>query len=173
MLNILLPIETPELLLRKFRPEDGEGLYAYLSDPETVYFEPYGPLTREQACAEAQARAQSRCFVAVERAGVLIGHLYFAVNGDCAELGYVFSPAYQGHGYATQAARALMNAAFSAGLQRVTAECALENPRSWHLLERLGMRRVSETPHNVCFKQDASGNDLWWTRLEYEIRREV
>ena len=86
MLNILLPIETPELLLRKFRPEDGEGLYAYLSDPETVYFEPYGPLTREQACAEAQARAQSRCFVAVERAGVLIGHLYFAVNGDCAEL---------------------------------------------------------------------------------------
>lgn len=52
MLNILLPIETPELLLRKFRPEDGEGLYAYLSDPETVYFEPYGPLTREQACAE-------------------------------------------------------------------------------------------------------------------------
>ena len=172
MLNILLPIEIPGLLLRKFRPEDGEGLYAYLRDPETVWFEPYGPLTREQAFAEAEARAQSRSFVAVEREGTLIGHLYFAVNGDRAELGYVFSPAFQGKGYATRAARALVDAAFCAGLKRVTAECALENPRSWRLLERLGMQRISETPHGVCFKEDASGQWIWWTRLEYELFRE-
>ncbi|HEY3191114.1 MAG TPA: GNAT family protein, partial [Solirubrobacteraceae bacterium] len=59
-----------------------------------------------------------------------------------AELGYGLARAYWGHGYATEAAGLLLGFAFARlGLVRVEALCSVDNERSVHTLERLGLRR--------------------------------
>jgi RimJ/RimL family protein N-acetyltransferase len=59
-------------------------------------------------------------------------------------LGYALSPAYWGHGYATEAARAMVRYAFQEmKLPRLLAETSEENTRSQNVMRRLGMRLVS------------------------------
>jgi RimJ/RimL family protein N-acetyltransferase len=59
-----------------------------------------------------------------------------------ADLGYTLDPAYAGHGYATEAARAVVDMAFDElGVRRVTAGAFVDNTASVRVLEKLGMRR--------------------------------
>ena len=63
-------------------------------------------------------------------------------RGTQAELGWVLDPACTGRGYATEAVRELLRHCFQdLGVRRVTATCFLANASSWHLMERVGMRR--------------------------------
>ena len=55
-------IHTERLLVRRFTPMDGSDFAGILTDPETVYYEPYEVFTREQAVAEAAIRAGARFF---------------------------------------------------------------------------------------------------------------
>jgi ribosomal-protein-alanine N-acetyltransferase len=56
------------------------------------------------------------------------------------EIGYSVLPAFRGHGYATEAARALVAwAAAQPGVRRVTAECLEDNLASIRVLEKAGM----------------------------------
>lgn len=65
-----------------------------------------------------------------------------AAKGVEAELGWVLDPRYTGHGYATEAIRAVIDVCFGPlGLRRVHAGCFADNEPSWRLMERLGMRR--------------------------------
>jgi len=69
-----------------------------------------------------------------------------------AELGWVLDPAHTGHGYATEAVRALLTYCFDElGVHRVVANCFLANNTSWRLMERVEMRReghgISESWH--------------------------
>ena len=73
-------------------------------------------------------------------------------RGTQAELGWVLDPAYTGHGYATEAVRALLTYCFDdLGVRRVVANCFLANDTSSRLMDRVGMRReghaVSESLH--------------------------
>lgn len=166
-------IVTDRLVLRDFAPEDGEGLYAYLSDPEVVQFEPYPPFTRAAAREEAARRAKDGAFIAVCRQGELIGNLYFSPeNGGSRELGYVFRRDVWGQGYAHEAAYRLLLEAFAGGLHRVYAECNPENPRSWRLMERLGMRREGYFKQNVFFRRNANGLPCWQDTCLYAVLRE-
>jgi len=59
-----------------------------------------------------------------------------------AQLGYVFDPAYGGHGYATEAVTAVVGHAFDQlGVRRITAGCFADNLASVRILEKVGMRR--------------------------------
>ncbi|QDZ15601.1 GNAT family N-acetyltransferase [Humibacter ginsenosidimutans] len=59
-----------------------------------------------------------------------------------AEIGWVFHPAVHGRGYATEAAKALLNVAFGElGAHRVYAELDAANEASARLCEILGMTR--------------------------------
>ncbi len=59
-----------------------------------------------------------------------------------AHLGYVFDPAYGGHGYATEAVSAMVAYAFDRlGVRRITAGCFADNLASVRILEKVGMRR--------------------------------
>ena len=59
-------IHTERLLVRRFTPMDGSDFAGILTDPETVYYEPYEVFTREQAVAEAAMLAHNPAFYAVE-----------------------------------------------------------------------------------------------------------
>lgn len=172
MLSLSLPILTGRLTLRAFRPDDGADLCEYLGDPETVFFEPYDAYTREAADREAARRTDDPAFVAICLGEKLIGNVYLGPDDEpgTAEIGYVLNRAYWGHGYATEAARAVIDAAFALGVRKISAGCAENNPHSWRLLERLGMRLVEKIPRAVTFKKDAQGRDIWLDARRYEVK---
>ena len=169
-------METNRLIIRPFVKEDADDLYAYLSREEVVRYEPYPPFNREQAAEEAVRRANDPNFHAVvlKAENRVIGNLYFAPGDfDTWELGYVFHDAYWGHGYAAEACRALLTQAFTQGnVHRVIAMCNPENIASWHLMERLGMRREGHLRKNIWFFKDENDRPVWQDTYEYALLRE-
>lgn len=168
----MIKITTDRLIIRRFRPEDGEAFYDYISREEVCRYEPYFPYDREGAYREAARRAGDADFYAVTlRDGTLIGNIYFS-RRECEswEIGYVFNPKYRGAGYATEACRAMIDHAFQ-NLEtcRVEAWCCPLNSASWKLLERLGMRREAHMLRNHYFKRDENGNPIWMDTFVYAI----
>lgn len=168
-------LTTERLLIRRFRPSDAEALYAYLSDEEVVHFEPYEVVSWEEAVEEASRRASDSSFYAVclRDSGQLIGNLYLGQEEfEAWEIGYVFNRSYQGKGYATESASRLLRYAFEQlGARRVTAGCALQNPASWRLLERLGLRREGVQRQRLWFKRDRDGRPEWLDSCLYAMLR--
>lgn len=169
-------LETDRLMTRRFHEEDWQDLHAYLSLPEVVKYEPYDVFT-EDACRELAARrADDPAFWAVclKADDTLIGNVFFQWQ-EPKELGtwvigYVFNPAYQGQGYATESCRRVMEYGFSERkARRVVAMCNPKNSASWRLLERLYMRREGHLQKNIYFKKDEQGNPVWVDTYEYAI----
>lgn len=166
-----MELRTERLLLRCFRAEDENDLYAYLSDPEVVQYEPYRPFDRDACQREIQSRASNPSFVAVELNGRVIGNLYYGWEDEhTCEVGWVFAKAFWGHGYASEAARALIGYLFRReGAHRVIAMCDPQNAASWKLCERLNMRREAFFKQNVYFFCDDNGQPLWKDTYVYAI----
>lgn len=168
--------ETERLYARGYAAEDAQALHAMLSDAETVRYEPYDVLDASACAREACRRARDEAFMAICRKedDSLIGTVYLGREApDEYELGYVFNRAFWGRGYAGEAARGALGYAFTAlGARRVCAGAAAQNPRSWHLLERLGMRRTARRERDVYFKLDENGEPLWLDSLDYVITRD-
>ena len=51
----MIKITTDRLIIRRFRPEDGEAFYDYISREEVCRYEPYFPYDREGAYARRRA----------------------------------------------------------------------------------------------------------------------
>ena len=164
--------QTNRLNLRRFREEDLNDLYEYLSDEQVVKFEPYRPMTLEEARENLAWRIGTEEMIAVEHAdtGKLIGNVYLG-NRDFAslELGYVFNRAYWGRGYARESCEAMIAHAFSRGIHRIFAKCDPRNEPSWHLLEALGFQREAHLHENVYFWKDENGNPIWKDTYIYSI----
>lgn len=166
-------IVTDRLIIRKFEASDWQDLYEYLSDEEVVKFEPNDVYTENQAIEEAIRRSNNESFYAVclKKDEKLIGNLYLDKGEfDTFELGYVFNRQYQGQGYATEGANALIDYAFEyLGARRIIAMCNPMNERSWKLLERLHLRREGLLRQNVYFKTDINGDPIWLDTYEYAV----
>ncbi len=172
-------LETPRLIVRTFRPEDWKDLQAYISRPEVMRFERPWDASDDACRQRVAAFADGGAFWAVESKdnGRMIGHVYFAQiqppDFRTWTLGYIFNNDYHGHGYATEACRALLDEGFRhLGIHRVVAKCAPENEPSWRLMERLGMRREGFSPQCVTFRQTAEGQPVWWDELTYAVLEE-
>jgi len=63
-------------------------------------------------------------------------------DGGCAEIGYGLAPSARGHGYAAEAAVALLRVAADLGLVKVIADTTLDNIASQRTLVRAGFRLV-------------------------------
>ena len=167
-------IETQRLVVRPFRSDDRQDLHAYLSLPEIYEFEPGEPVDADQARALADERSRGCVFWAVELRAErrMIGHLYFQPVEPAElrtyELGYIFNPRYHRHGYATEAARALVGHAFAMlGAHRVVARCNPANIASWRVLEKTGFVREGHLRRNIFFRRDGEGRPIWQDTFEY------
>lgn len=169
-------LETERLVIRRFKEKDWKDLYEYLSDEEVVRYEPYQAFSIEASQNEAKSRAESPAFLAVclKENNKLIGNIYFAKQEfKTWEIGYVFNRSYQGRGYATEAANAVIAYGFNTrGARRIVAMCNPLNTASWRLLERLGMRREGHLKQNIYFKKDEKGNPIWSDTYEYAILKD-
>lgn len=166
---------TERLTLRPFTADDGPALHGYLSRPDVVRFEPYGPMSLVACTAEATRRANDRRFVAACLPdGTLVGHVFHALEEPADwrtwTVGYVFHPDHWGHGYATEATRAVVDHCFiEQDAHRVVARCDPENHRSWQVLERLGLRQEAHEHRNASFRTGVDGLQIWHDSLLYAV----
>ncbi|MBO5670008.1 MAG: GNAT family N-acetyltransferase [Clostridia bacterium] len=179
--RISLPVTTDRLLLRPYLREDAEDFFAYMSDEETLRFEPYPPLDRASSDEELASRIANPDFIAVclppdekHPWGRLIGHIFFS---PCAfstwEIGWMLDRTNWKHGYAAEAAEAVIGHAFRAGLaHRVIAMCNPENTASVRVMQRLGMRYEGTLVKNLYFETDASGSPIWLDTAMYALLAE-
>ncbi len=173
-----LPLRTERLALRPFRPGDEADVLAYRSIPDVCRYIPADPLQESQAqefiasrCGRTSIVADGdRIVLAVELAGLVIGDVLIKtaeLADRQAEIGWVLSPRFQGHGYATEAARGLADACFGdLGMHRVWAVLDARNGASARVCERLGMR------HEAHLRQDLWMKGQWTDSLIYAILRD-
>ena len=133
-------------------------------------FIPEGPFSADQAreFVEKQAGLESENLaVVLKDEQRLIGHMNFHpwFAPSTYEIGWVFHPAYQGRGYATEAAQALLRYGFETlRFHRIVATCQPENPASFRVMEKLGMRR--EGHFRECI---LCPDGTWWDEYFYAL----
>jgi RimJ/RimL family protein N-acetyltransferase len=177
-----LPLETPRLLIRPFRDFDLEPFLAYRNDPEVARYQGWSiPYSRQNAIdfidemKDKQPAPGEWLQLALElrTTGETIGDITFHLlrsDPRQAYLGYSLARAHWGHGYASEAARALLDYLFhELKLHRVIAECDVENLASQRLLERLGFRREAHLVENIFFKGQY-GSEYHYAILKKEWR---
>lgn len=167
---------TTRLVIRRFAINDWPDLHEYLSDERVVKYEPYPPFTEEQSKQAAEHRAMSEDFWAVclKETGKVIGNIYLSEQEQQNwEIGYVFNFSYQHKGYATEAAKALIEMVFcDKSAHRIYANCNPENSPSWKLLERIGFQKEAHLRKNVYFNCSVDGVPLWQDTLIYGLLKE-
>ena len=184
MLKPAYPISTARLHLRPFKDDDFADLYAYHSLTEVARFL-FWQVRNAQETKEALAHKQRQTVLAEEGAVLclavclnesnkVIGEVTLFWRSEeqrQGEIGFVFNPKFGGHGYATEAAHALLSLGFEKlGLHRIYARCDARNVASYKLLGRLGMRCEAHFIHNEIFKGEW-GEELVYALLEEEWRR--
>ena len=156
--------ETERLILRRYQKEDLPDLFEYLSDMEVVEYEPYKPLTLDEARENLEWRIGTDEMIAIElkNSHKMIGNVYMGKREfEALEMGYVLNKNYWGYGYAAESCKALIEQAFSNGIHRIYAECDPRNRNSWKLLERLGFQREAYFRKNVYFWKDENSKAIW------------
>jgi len=160
------PILTERLRLRPFNRGDVDAVYEYRQREDVARFLFDLPMTRE-TCAEAvQQRVGQislydegdKIILAVDRRADnrLIGEISLILRSEewsQGEIGYIFHPEVHGHGFATEAARALLAFGFDEyGMHRIMARCDARNTASSRVMERLGMRREAHFREHMLVK---------------------
>lgn len=147
-------IETPRLILRKWRDEDRAPFAAINADPRVMGFLPR-PLDRRISdevldTLKAHFKAHSFGLWALElrSSGEMIGFTglklisFAAPFAPGVEIGWRLAFPHWGKGFATEAARASLDFAFQRlNRAEIFAITPTRNLRSRHLMERLGMTR--------------------------------
>ena len=164
MNDAIIIVETERLILRRYKKEDVQDLFEYLSDKEVVKYEPYKQQTFDETKENLEWRISTDEMVAVELKNLhkMIGNVYMGKRDfEALEIGYVFNRNYWGYGYAAESCKALIQQAFSNGVHRIYAECDPNNKSSWKLLEALGFQREAYFRKNVYFWKDETGKPIW------------
>lgn len=171
------PIETERLLLRPYTPADFDGLLAIESRADVnryLYSEARGPAevrdVLERKLAETSLRDDGDTLaVAAElrATGAMIGGCilhWTSREHRVGEIGFIFHPDHHGRGYATEAARPLLEFGFATvGLHRIVGRLDARNLASARVLEKLGMRREALLIENEFIKGE------WQSELDYAI----
>ena len=178
------PLETERLLLRPFGEGDFDALYAMQSDVESarwLYNEPRTPeqtrslLAVKIAGAELTKEGDWLSAAVIARAtGEHVGDVslnWASEEHRTGEIGFIFHPAHQGRGYATEAAHRVLAFAFEdLRLHRVIGRLEPRNTASARVLEKLGMRREAHLVENEWVKGEWQ-SELVYAILEHEWRQ--
>lgn len=168
-------VDTNRLILRNFRQSDAADLFAYLHQPRARCFASLRLADLDAARAEAETRSGSDEHIAVCLRGSdrLIGDLFFVHEPpDTYSVGWNFNADFGGAGYASEAARALLDHLFQVnGARRLYAYVEVGNHASQRLCERLGMRREGLFREFVSFVHDDQGAPIYEDTMQYAILR--
>ncbi|BFU42455.1 GNAT family N-acetyltransferase [Krasilnikovia sp. MM14-A1004] len=174
------PIRTERLLLRPLTTDDADALLTYRSVPDVCRYVPFEPMDR-QTILDRMATVWANTGLTDEGQALTLG-VELAADSDLigdvvlfwhsrehssGEIGYVINPEHVGHGYATEAARAMLRLGFEElGLHRIIARLDERNDASANVARRLGMRQEARLVHNEFFKGE------WSTELDFAMLAE-
>lgn len=147
--------ETERLTLSQFEDADASALYEIMRKLEVMYAWEHGfnlEETREWITHQKKCYQQKGFgFLAVllKETSALIGQAGLHSSGIegqlVTEIGYIFDNSVWGKGYATEAAKALVQVAFDTlGVDKLYCTMRPENLPSVKVAERLGFRRIGE-----------------------------
>jgi RimJ/RimL family protein N-acetyltransferase len=172
------PIETERLLLRPYTLDDYDAFYGMQSLPDVVRYLYWDVRSADEIREVLASKVTKRSTIqhegealqlAIELPGlgVIVGDVVLAWVSEehqAGEIGYVLHSDHQGHGYATEACRVMLRLGFEElGLHRIVARCDARNTASWHVMERLGMRREANLRENEFVKGE------WTDELVYAM----
>ena len=177
-------MKTERLILRPFRLEDAADVFEYLKEPMVNCFAcmKLNSLAEANAAVKEKTEHSEFCFaIVLKDTGKVIGEIWAheeSSQPDKAE-NYVedtfspcwmLNPAYQGKGYAYEAAKAFFDYLFrEKGARRLYAFTEDYNLSSQRLCEKLGMRREGLFLEFVSFVNDAEGNPIYENTMQWAI----
>ncbi len=170
--DIHVNVTTKRLLIRTFQEQDWEAVYSYTSDEKVMHYMPEGVFNEEQAkkfIAENSNDKAKHFAIVSNNCEQVIGHIVFhpCFGDHTYEIGWVLNPAYQNQGFASEAARAVLDYGFNEKkLHRIIATCQPENIASYKVMEKIGMRREG------YFKKCIPYGKEWWDEYYYAVLRE-
>jgi RimJ/RimL family protein N-acetyltransferase len=143
--RILTVIETERLVLRAPCPNDAEALAHLINDRRIAENTaripyPYSGEDAEQFIAAVNRQDGEVAFL-ITLDDALIGGCGVAQSGSGPELGYWVGVPFWGQGFATEAARAVIDYAFGVlGHEELEAGARVSNPASRRVLEKCGFQ---------------------------------
>lgn len=167
-------MKTKRLTLRPFSEQDFSDACEIYEDDLTCRYllhDPWRPDNREQAFAEKlqqNSLASGKLSLACLLGSKMIGELVFWYTDmrQTVEIGFAFNRAYAGLGYATEAARAIVEWLFEKeGVHRIQANMDARNKASSRVCERIGMRREAH------FLEDFWNKGQWTDSFIYGMLR--
>jgi len=174
-----MELTTERLILREFRQDDWHAVMVYQSDPRYLRYGPWTERTPEAVQAfvqmflsnqQEQPRRKFQLAITLKSTRQLIGNCGIRLGSPAmldaesheADIGYELSPEHWGQGYATEAARLIVQFGFTElHLHRIESWCIADNAASAHVLEKLGMRLEGRQREKEYFK------GRWWDTLLY------
>lgn len=143
----LKELQTARLILRPPQLQDAKAIAALANDiriaQNTLRLpHPYTVADAEKFIASMDKGEGEAAFIVTLRSGALIGIAGIArLNGNAPELGYWLGVPFWGHGYATEAARAVIDHAFTEiGCEQLQSGARISNPASRRVLEKCGFQ---------------------------------
>lgn len=149
-------LTTERLVLRAYESTDWARVHIYGSDPEFSKYEVWGPnttteesfnfVTRMIELAKLTPRYKFELAVCLKDSGLLIGGCGLRKETELSHigsLGWAINPEFQNKGFATEAARALIDFGFNdLKLSVIYATCDTRNAASYKVMEKSGMKKV-------------------------------
>ena len=151
-------LETERLILSPEVPDDAGWFADLLPARGGATFTPAEARQRIAVMADRMAASGIGALVLRTRTdGEALGYCALIIGRSTLEepeLAYELLPSAHGRGYATEASRALLDAAFATGRGRIWSTVRSWNAPSLRVLEKLGFRRDRTTA-------DADGELIW------------
>jgi RimJ/RimL family protein N-acetyltransferase len=171
------PFELPAgpLLLRPWREDDADRVWAALQDPEIRLWNGSGTPTRETVARFLRSRADwsagdhASWAVVDPGTGELLGsvslHSVDREQGD-AEIGYWTVPAARGRGVAALAVDAACRWAFATlPIDRIELCHAVDNPASGRVAQKAGFTLEGTLRRSYRYGDGVKHDELLWSRL--------
>jgi RimJ/RimL family protein N-acetyltransferase len=143
-------IDLERLRLRRPTLADAPAIFEYASDPEVARYADW-PISASLESvierlrsreAEWDAGNEFHWVVTLPPEDRAIGAIACTISGHTAEFGFLFARKFWRNGYATEAARAIVDWVFSVpSVSRLAATCDSENGASARVLEKAGLTR--------------------------------
>ena len=184
------PIHTERLVLRLMAEADVDDIHSYQSHEDVCRYLLFEPRTRDEVAEKVTKHSASTTLekdgdylqLALELPATsgapsrVIGDSYFTLSNlenSRGEIGWTLHPDFAGHGYAAEAARAVLDVAFrTIRLHRVYAELDPRNDASVALCKRLCMREEAFFVKDLWFKGDWADTGMYAIlRDEWDARQ--
>ena len=173
-------LETERLILRQLVPEDTISVYRIRSDYRVTHYNTGAPYRRVEQALRLIHSIQDGYEEQKElRWGLVLrgddhtvvgmcGYNYWNRHDRRASVGYDLAHAYWGQGLMPEALRAVVEFGFHAmDLNRIEADCTVENSASARVLEKLGFQ-----PEGLQREQYFEEGRFWDLRLFALLRRD-